>query len=273
VSIKSAVRKYTPRSIWSAASAAKSTLLDIVSPQQGLAPPRSMNFVGSGDFRVIGQEFLGHLQNLCQLKPSERVLDLGCGIGRMAIPLTQYLTAGSYEGIDIVPQGIEWCKKNITPRFPRFQFHLADIRNREYNPHGPIEAAHYILPFLDSSFDVAFLTSVFTHMTQRDIENYMRELRRVLRPSGRLLSTWFALNQESENLISSGKSAINAIYPVGFSKTSNANIPEEAIAHPEPFITRVHTENGLVIKSTHYGSWCGRSSFLSMQDIYVASQS
>ena len=48
------------------------------------------------------------------------VLDVGCGIGRMAIPLARYLnTDGKYEGFDIIPENIAWCQRAITPRYPQ----------------------------------------------------------------------------------------------------------------------------------------------------------
>ena len=40
------------------------------------------------------------------LKPEHRVLDIGCGVGRVALPLTRYLTSGTYDGFDIVKRWI-----------------------------------------------------------------------------------------------------------------------------------------------------------------------
>jgi len=34
-----------------------------------------------------------------------------------------------YEGFDIVPEAITWCRRRITPRHPRFRFQVADIHN------------------------------------------------------------------------------------------------------------------------------------------------
>ena len=67
-------------------------------------PPPDSIFVGDGDYRAIGAEFLGHFVRLGRLQPHERVFDIGCGIGRMAVPLTQYLDPerGSYDGVDPV---------------------------------------------------------------------------------------------------------------------------------------------------------------------------
>lgn len=73
-----------------------------------MIPPRRKIFTGSGDFLQTGQEFLRYFKDLGHLKPNHRVLDVGSGIGRMAIPLTSYLNhEGSYEGFDIVPMGVE----------------------------------------------------------------------------------------------------------------------------------------------------------------------
>ena len=56
----------------------------------------------------------------------------------MAIPLTNFLDPqGSYEGFDIVPLGIHWCRDNITQCYPNFQFRLLDVRNSSYNPPRP----------------------------------------------------------------------------------------------------------------------------------------
>ena len=46
---------------------------------------------GSAAFKAIGNEFLGYLVDLSALQPGDAVLDVGCGSGRMALPLTGYL--------------------------------------------------------------------------------------------------------------------------------------------------------------------------------------
>src|SRR5262245_3273757 len=149
-------------------------------------------------FHAVGREFLNYFRDLCRLRPTARVLDLGCGCGRMAIPLTGYLDrTGSYEGIDIHLPGIEWATENISANFPNFRFQRADVANTTYNPHGKIQQHQYRLPFASGSFDFAFLTSVFTHMLPSAMENYFREVVRVLRVGGRALMTFFLLNDRS----------------------------------------------------------------------------
>lgn len=82
-----------------------SRLLEEIARNEALPAPAPENvFVGDGDYRAIGLEYLGHFVHIGGLKPNHRVLDIGCGIGRMAVPLTQFLDpkTGTYEGVDPV---------------------------------------------------------------------------------------------------------------------------------------------------------------------------
>ena len=237
-----------------------------------LVPPAALRFVGSGDFEAIGDQFVEHFRVLGGLQPGHRVLDVGCGIGRMAIPLTRYLSpTGSYEGFDIVAHGIAWCSRKITPRFPNFRFRLVPVRNDDYNPGGTRAAHTFAFPYADASFDFVFLTSVFTHMMPGDIDNYMREIGRVLAPGGTSFVTWFLLNDESRALIAGGRSSMHFRVPVDGGLAVNADNPEQAIAFDEERVRAWHEANGVVIEpALHYGSWCGRETFVSYQDIVVA---
>src|SRR5688500_3162291 len=115
------------------------------------------------DFKTEGEGVCRFLIEECGLKPDEAVLDVGCGIGRNAVPLTRHLVGGTYDGFDIMPEAIEWCRKNITPRYPNFRFHLADVHSDRYHPGGRDSASEYRFPFEDGAFDLVFLISVFTH--------------------------------------------------------------------------------------------------------------
>src|SRR5437868_12657499 len=68
-------------------------------------PPLRLRFVGVGDFRTVGDE-LKELLIRSGLKPSDRALDIGSGVGRVAIPLTRYLDSGTYDGFDVVRRGV-----------------------------------------------------------------------------------------------------------------------------------------------------------------------
>jgi SAM-dependent methyltransferase len=188
----------------------------------------------------------------------------------MARPLTSYLTGGSYEGIDIVPQGIDWCQNNITPRYPNFHFQLADIRNPMYNPRGHSDAAEYRFPFRDAEFDFACLTSVFTHMRKREMEHYLAELARTMRPNGRCLVTYFLLNDEARALITAGRSSIDLRHPLDGCWTNNEDVPETAIGFDEEYIRTLSHDTGFTVETIRHGSWCDRQEYLSYQDFIVA---
>jgi SAM-dependent methyltransferase len=248
---------------------------DAASRRKDMMPPRNMRLIGDGDFRAIGLAFRRLFTDYGGLKPDDRVLDVGCGIGRMAVPLAGYLSAnGEYQGFDVVRKGVEWCQENITPRYPKFHFHHADIHNKDYNPHGAIQASGYEFPYDDGYFDFVLLTSVFTHMLPPDLENYLYEISRVLRRGGTCFITFFLLNEESAGLIRRKLSKQNFIHEVGGCFTTTLENPEAAVAFLEPYIRGLFARSGLTIcEPIHFGSWCGRARFLSYQDIVIGRKS
>ncbi len=257
-------------------------LLDIrdsfLGRRDGLIPPRNEIFVGRStikQYKKIGEGLLKQFIELGGLQPSDCVLDVGCGQGRIALPLTRFLNGGgSYEGFDIVPKGITWCQKKFTPRHPNFRFQLADVRNRCYNPAGGVEAPEYTFPYPDAEFDFIFLTSVFTHMYPPAMLRYLSEIARTLKPGRRCLITWFLLNDKSRALMAADKSVINFRYPLENCFTSVPERPEDALAFDEGYVRDSYRRTGLRIEGIYYGRWSGREKWLpgQGQDIVVASK-
>ena len=247
-----------------------------------LTPPRKLRYIvgpysDARLYRARAEMTMQHFKHLCALKPNEDVLELGCGCGRMAAPLTKYLAASStYEGFDIGASLIEWCRKNITPKYPNFHFRLADVFNRFYNPHGKYGASEYKFPYLNESFDFAFAYSLLTHMLPEDMEHYLSETARVLKTGGRCVITFFLLNEKSLQSINAGQSHMDFKYDFGKYRTINPNIPEDAICYDEAFVLGLYDKYGLAIKGPiHYGSWSWWASAhclppIPAQDVIVA---
>lgn len=236
-------------------------------------PAREQVFVGDGDYRAIGAEYLGHFVRMAGLKPQEDVLDIGCGIGRMAVPLTQYLDPerAIYFGIDPVASGIDWCRKTITPVYPNFRFDTQDIRNALYNPEGSIGGRSMRLPAKDGAFDFAAMVSVATHLPPEEIELYCAEIFRVLRPGGRLFLTAFVVRDPAE--LSNPKCDPRLR---GFEKAEGQSCwhlagenPMAAVGYDQGFFERVLKQSGFALANQSFGAWHGEAAS-HYQDIIIA---
>jgi len=222
------------------------------------------------EFKANGEEFLQIYQRVCDLRRDERMLDIGSGIGRKTIPLTQYLDReATYEGIDVNRSGVDWCRERITTRFPNFRFQWIDVHNEFYNPLGTRSPADYQFPFPDASFSFVMVGSVFTHMMPGDVEHYLSEIKRVL-GSGRCLISYFLLNDESRHLITRGESTLAFGNVREGYATVSCDIPEKAIAMVESVVMSFYARLGLKVSGVYYGSWCGRENTMSYQDLILA---
>ena len=239
-----------------------------------LIPPHGLWFVGGeSDYKRVNQEYLSYFVDLAGLRPEHRILDVGCGIGVMASSLTRFLSPqGSYEGFDIVRVGIVWAQKNIASRFPNFSFVHADVFNKHYNPKGRLLSSSFRFPYEDASFDFVFLKSVFTHLLPDSIQNYLQEIKRVIKPTGTCLATLFLINPESAELMSRGQSSLNLLPYADDCCVVDAEFPETAVGISQSAFLQWCERSGLSPKSRiHYGSWCGRQEYLTYQDIVLLS--
>lgn len=237
-----------------------------------LVPPRRRQFVGHSDFIDTGEEFARHMRRLLDLEPGDRVLDVGCGIGRMARPLTTILdqdAGGTYHGFDVNRDAIGWCRRRYR-RHHNFDFKVADLFNGRYNPGGAHTAADYRFPYESGSFDVAIATSVLTHMLEAEADHYLAEIARCLAPGGRLLVTFFLLNDTSRTLIDNGAAHLPFIDHDEHVAVLDERMPEEAVAYAEEWLFQTLRRHNLMLTGVHPGSWCGREEHLSFQDIVVA---
>ena len=236
-----------------------------------LPPLHLRRYVGPlGSFESSGAEFMGYLRSLAGLRPSERVLDIGCGCGQMALHLRTYLDEkGSYVGVDIHRPSIKWCQRNIARRHKNFQFEHIDVRNLAYNPNAAEHAEAYVFPFADRSFDLILLKSVFTHMRPPEVSNYISEVARLLKSDGRCLATFFLLNDEQAK----GTNDLAFNFGEGEWRYVHEHSPESAVAYDESFVMQLMEKYGLAVEKKIYGRWSGREDGLSYQDILILSGS
>jgi len=278
MSIISFLRKITPSKIKGTFRPVYYGLIDWQDPlrisEDNLIPPKSLRMqIGWGDFKQIGEVIRQRLIESAGLKPDDRILDVGCGVGRIAIAISDYLSeGGEYQGFDIMGDAIRWCQKNISTRHANFKFVHSDVYNGVYNPTGKIKAAEYRFPYPDDSFEVVILTSVFTHMLPAELENYLSEIARVLKPGGRALITYYLINPEALETMKTGSNSFNFQYQISASCFyADKDHPEAAVAYEESYLRRLYADRGLAIcEPIDYGDWSRQELQKSQQDVVLA---
>jgi SAM-dependent methyltransferase len=207
------------------------------------------------------------------------VLEIGCGLGRTAFPLRYVLSsAGSYDGFDICPNKIEFLEQHFHKAYPNFRFIWADIHNTYYNPRGQVRATDYRFPYPDSSFDVVYAGSVFTHMLPEAAANYFQQSARVLKSEGRCLFSLFLLDNyrpEQPRPLGFARSGFNFDHPYGhygddFAVAEPDN-PEQMTAYRLRLIEHLVERAGLELaQAPAPGFWSGSTStWVGAQDLIV----
>jgi SAM-dependent methyltransferase len=121
-----------------------------------------------GDFVALGiveREMLIHYG----LEKRHSVVDVGCGAGRLAIPLAEWLE-GPYLGTDIVAERVRYARKRVAR--PDWRFEVIDGCR---------------IPAKSGSTDFVCFFSVFTHLLHECSYLYLEEAKRVLRPGGKIV--------------------------------------------------------------------------------------
>jgi SAM-dependent methyltransferase len=238
-------------------------------------PPAKLRFMGENDEQLIdvGDELAGLLVRH-GLKDDSVVLDVGCGYGRLALGLLHSTDHhGPYLGFDIQARSIEWCQSALSPEFPQMRFVHLDVRNGRYNPKGTIDPTTMSFPARSATIDVCALISVFTHFYRADIERYLSEIRRVLRPGGVSVTTWFLFDDARLPHITSAE----ATYPMTYvldeeTRYTKEGDPLRAIAYAEDALRAMARAARLEVRAIDRGTWSGEPGRV-FQDVVVLGRS
>lgn len=215
---------------------------------------------GPETFAAIAVAHFGHVQRLAGIESHHTVLEVGCGIGRDAIPLTRYLgPEGRYVGVDIIGPSIDWCRQAISGRHQNFTFIHVDVGDQLHNPGGRLTAQDVRFPLDDGSVDRILLHSVFTHMFEADIRHYLGEFRRLLASDGRVYASWFIADQPELD-------AASAVYPpdapLRFEvpwardcRVGKRDAPAGAVSYTGTLMRRMVEDAGLRLEIVEPGSW------------------
>ena len=143
-----------------------SEMLKSLKTKHGLE--KAMKLAIGGEFESFG---ILERELLIQfgLGKNDYVIDVGCGSGRLPLPLSQYLS-GKYLGIDVVPELVEYAR-NLVKR-PDWLFQLVSGLK---------------IPEKDNKADMVCFFSVFTHLLHEESFTYLKEAVRVLKPKGKII--------------------------------------------------------------------------------------
>jgi SAM-dependent methyltransferase len=131
------------------------------------------------------------------LEAYDAVFDFGCGCGRQARQLLQQRPRPRrYVGIDTHRVMIDWCRTNLSPVDPNFQFLHHDVYSPSYAPENSLRLAEPF-PVEDRAFSLVLAHSVFTHLYQAQSDYYLHEVARILRPGGLAFTSWLFFDRKS----------------------------------------------------------------------------
>lgn len=200
---------------------------------RGVHLPAIRSNEGLGDDDAYLASAMADVEAISQYKaitPSTRILDFGCGQGRLANGLIlAEVGLEQYCGVDTNAESISWCERWIAPQRPNFRFVHAPAHNARYNPDATGQPP---VPVQDDFFDLAFLNSVFSHMLEADVAFYARELFSKLRGQGVMYATAFVeedvpdVEENPEGYL--GKTARGPLHRVRFEKTFFLSLIEGA---------------------------------------------
>lgn len=195
---------------------------------------------GGAKFVRMGDIFARELRQRAGVDEESRVLEIGCGCGRNAFALAPYMADGNFIGVDIDRPSIEAARRNRFLKKRGYTFEFLDVDNPEYNPNGRYKASEYVFEFDDASFDVIFLVSVVTHMLPKDLENYLSEIARLLKPGGRLVFSTFLMD------IATHFGPVQFHHGEGPWRSSHETIPEICVGYYFDYLRDAMADRGLV---------------------------
>jgi SAM-dependent methyltransferase len=232
--------------------------------------------IGGGDPERVASEIISGLTKHIDLASQGSVLDVGCGCGRIAAALTQYLAPSTdYVGVDILPRLIEFCRKSITPRYPNFRFLLLDEGNFTYDAWRPKGGAVDLRKLYQAkpagSVDLAISISLFSHLDYSAAEDLLKSMARMLADDGQAFVTTFIVDGEARQNIENGCTGFSFRHttPSGKLAAEKDYDPTHAVGYTMDQVDELAGSAGLTRENWIRGYWSQGNVGESFQDALI----
>lgn len=232
--------------------------------------------VGGGDPEVIAQEVVTAIEKYAKLNAGDSILDVGCGCGRIAAALTQYVDGKShYIGIDIVPGLISFARNFITPRYPSFKFLLLNESNRSYDSWRQkgeeIGIAKLTEGVSAQSIDLAISVSLFTHLDYPSALEMLTSIYQLLKNHGRVFMTVFVLDASALEGVEAGRTAFSFKHrtPSGKLFAEKNDDPTFAVAYDDGLLDELISSAGFKLERRVRGYWSSGGTGETFQDVLI----
>ncbi len=222
---------------------------------------------------------LPFLMDSVGLKPSSRLLDYGCGLGRLAYAASKFLSDdGAYYGFEPNMEALTFLKTAYAER-PNFHFHGVELsveddyvavakgdRREEGVKANEIDPTE----FVDSAIDVQWSCSVFTHMWTDSIINSLRSFNDMVSVEGHCVNTWLVVDDFAAYLLRCGRADRTLPFRINGALTSSEDNPLNITAYELSTVQEIYRDAGHEIVDILYGSWAGRDNGVIYQDIVIS---
>ena len=223
-------------------------------------PPRELrgrlgvSFLADGFYLESGIAEARRLAARLAYSKSSLVVDIGCGLGRLATGMLWEFGDVQYFGIDSNPTFAEWCHEHIERNHPSFRFIHLDVVSELYNPTGKIDGDRIRLPLGDATADIVYLWGLFTNMGPEHVRIYVSEMSRIAREGSRIFLTAFVEENVPEvSFIPKGYVQYECVKPL------------QCVRYSKDFLFSIFSRYGLVVEEfRHHGG-----AFPSQSEVYL----
>lgn len=139
--------------------------------KKSATPQEAFERAVGGNYRAQGKAQAALVKDVAP-SVAFTLIDVGCGSGRLAYALREDQLI-AYHGVDVVPELIDYAREVCQRDDWRFDV-ISSIA----------------IPAADQSADVVVFMSVFTHLKPQEIQRYLREAARVLKPGGVMVASY-----------------------------------------------------------------------------------